>query len=298
MLPEGVPVPRCRSAAVVLALLGAVACHRAPTDDEVVAAVLARHPIDARINGAYLDADVRMLVVERRELEPLVSVASTGAHVRCGTGAGQLPCEEIRKREDLYGGYTTCNEEVFVTDGSVGEMRLRCFSSGDWPLVAPFDLDAFGAAKPTANGLLYVFRDAALLAKARVDRVGDLGPLAPVVIPPELADAYDTLTSPLSPLDLGEACGEVGRPGRGHTETEALVQAGRFDLLRNVARSLNPEGRVFAARALLQHAQPLLAEDVALLEKIRATTRQLRACQGCGLGWKDASELLAAPSAR
>jgi hypothetical protein len=292
-------VPRCRSAAVVLALLGAVACHRAPTDDALVAAVLARRPIDPNINRAYLDADVRMLVVERRELEPLLSAASTGARVRCGTGVGQLACDDIRKREDRYGGYSTCNEEVFVHDGSVGEMRLRCFASGDgWPLVAPFDLDAFAGAKPTANGLLYVFRDAALLAKARVDRVGDLGPLAPVVIPPDLADAYDTLTSPLSPLDLGEACGEVGRPGRGHTETEALVQAARFDLLRNVARSLNPEGRVFAARALVQHAQPLLAEDLVLIEKIRATTKQLRACQGCGLGWKDASELLAAPSAR
>jgi hypothetical protein len=289
---------RCPSAAVVLALLGAAAaCKRAPTDEAIVAAILARHPIDPKINREYLDADVRMLVVERRELEPVVSAAATGTRVRCGVGPGQLACDDIRQREDRYGGYSSCNEEIFVHDGSVGEMRVRCSASGDgWALVAPFDLDAFGVGKPTADGLLYVFRDEALLAKARVDRVGDLGPLAPVVVPPELADAYDALTSPLSALDLGEACGDPGRPGPGHTETEALVQAGRFDLLRNVARSLNPEGRVFAARALGQHVHPLLAEDVALLRKIRATTKPLRACQGCSLGFKDAGELLPDPS--
>jgi hypothetical protein len=293
------PLPRRRSVAIVLAVLGAAGgCKRAPTDDEVAAAVLARHPVDPKANREYIDLDVRMLVAERRELEPLVHRASTGAHVRCGRGAGELPCDDIRVREDRYGGYTSCNESLFVHDGCVAAMRVTCSASADgWPFAAPFDVDAFGLGQPSGNGLTFAFRDDPLLAKARVDRVGDLGPLAPVAVPPELADAYDTLTSPLIGLDLGEACGDPGRPGRGHVETESLVRAGRFDLLRNVARSLNKEGRVFAARALLQHAEPLLPEDVTVIQKIRAT-KQVRQCQGCDLGFTDAAEILPDPAAR
>jgi hypothetical protein len=63
------------------------------------------------------------------------------------------------------------------------------------------------------------------------------------------------------------------RPPPGRQETAALVAAGRFDLLRAVLRGLNPEGRAWAAHALLEHQKAgtkLDPADAAAIEKLRA----------------------------
>ena len=292
---------RGRAAVAGLAFLGAVAaCKRGPPDDATVAsAILARHTVNPSLKPGELRSDVEMFVALRREIAPLVSAAPTHARVACGTSASAMPCDDIRDRDPRFGSYADCEERIFVHDAAVAEMRVACSAAdpATWPLVIPFAVDAFtGAGAPVANEVRYVFRDDALLAKARTDKVGDLGPLAPVDVPPDLAEAYDTLMSPVAPLALGDGCGYEGSPGRGHAETDALVKAGRFDLLRNVARGLNKEARVRAALALYDHAQPLTAEDIALLQKIRATTHQVRECGGGSVDFDDADKILPDPT--
>jgi hypothetical protein len=58
------------------------------------------------------------------------------------------------------------------------------------------------------------------------------------------------------------------------------VKAGRLDILQNVARNLNPAGRVFAALALYEHARPWSPEDITLIgEKV---VQEARKGQGFG----------------
>jgi hypothetical protein len=289
------------SALVVIGVL-AVAFRRPPPDEgERIAAILARRPVDPGIDRADLENEVRMYVGVRRDLEPFVAAAAKHTRVSCGPSRNFGLCADILGRYDIYGGYSTCREDIFTHDGDVAEMHLDCTTTYvRWPGVVPFALDALeGVGEPGEHGLRYVFRDVALLAKAHADVAADLGlgPLEPVPVPPDLANAYDTLTSPFVGLDLGLSCGDPGRPGRGHAETETLVKAGRFDLLRNVARNLNRAGRVFAALALYEHARPWTAGDVAIIQRIRALPDIVVRCAGCSADFVTAAAVLPDPSA-
>jgi hypothetical protein len=115
------------------------------------------------------------------------------------------------------------------------------------------------------------------LSRRRADALGDTPASA---TPPELAEAWRTLTDPLEELVVGTGCGFVGLPPPGFLSTRALVEAGRFDLLRAVLRGPNPEARVFAAHALGAHAA-LGATDAAAIARLAALPLELRTCEGC-----------------
>jgi hypothetical protein len=79
---------------------------------------------------------------------------------------------------------------------------------------------------------------------------------APETGPPEdLSNAYERLASPLEHLVVGK-----GAEGWGYEEMSALLHAKRYDLLKQVLRGPNPEGRAYAALAL-QAAGALDASD-------------------------------------
>jgi hypothetical protein len=108
-----------------------------------------------------------------------------------------------------------------------------------------------------------------------------------------LAPALELLTSPFSKTEVGIRCFEDGRQPSGRTAIEKIVAAGRNDLLRVVARGLNPEGRVYAARALLHlPASMRQPADRALIEALRASAVPTSTCSGCKGDRQPASALL------
>ena len=77
-----------------------------------------------------------------------------------------------------------------------------------------------------------------------------------------------------------------------------IVAAKRWDLIGNVLRGLNPEGRVHAAEALLERerktGKALPERDRAAVEQVRALTVAISACSGCEVYDTTAAKLLAA----
>lgn len=112
----------------------------------------------------------------------------------------------------------------------------------------------------------------------------------------DVARAYRTLMSPLERLTFGSQCWEGAEKPHGRREMEKLLEAKRIDLLRSALRSINPEGRVYAAEALSTLAKrsgkPLEPTDKAAIDEIRRSPVLIQACSGCMPENKTADELL------
>jgi hypothetical protein len=120
----------------------------------------------------------------------------------------------------------------------------------------------------------------------------------PLPPPPPLfpADAYAKLTDPVAPLEYGWISGEGGDPAAGREEAERLLAAGDAALLRNVARGPNPEGRIFAAEALLRlesKGRKLSAAEAKLVDAVRALPVRVTCAAGCLVDRKLGPEALA-----
>ena len=97
-----------------------------------------------------------------------------------------------------------------------------------------------------------------------------------------LARAFGAPEPPFSKTDVGT--GIVARAGSqptGRIATEKIVAAGRYDLLRVVARGLNPEGRVDAAGRSRSAGLKRQPADCALID----TLLVLRCAPYLGLQW-------------
>ena len=130
------------------------------------------------------------------------------------------------------------------------------------------------------SSVVFHFSDPALEASARQAVARELGPQVDASVPADLAAAYDELRSPVTDLVYGSRCYESGEAPRGRASLEALRRAGRFDLIGNVARGMNPTARVYAAEAILDHGA-LSAADAQTIAKIRALKTSIAACSGC-----------------
>ena len=77
---------------------------------------------------------------------------------------------------------------------------------------------------------------------------------------------------------------------------EKLVAAKRWDLVGNVLRDLNPEGRVYAADALLERerkgGRAVSERDRKAIAKVRAMAVPISACSGCEVYETTAAKLL------
>jgi hypothetical protein len=127
-------------------------------------------------------------------------------------------------------------------------------------------------------------RDEALARTLRAMVGNELGALERPDVPDELRAAFERLTSPFEDLVLGRYHGSDGGPPPGRPEVDALVASGRLDLVRAVLRGMNPEGRAWAAWALLERANrgaELDPADRTAIEKLRKLPIELVTCQGC-----------------
>ena len=110
--------------------------------------------------------------------------------------------------------------------------------------------------------------------------------------PAEFEQAYRTLLDPLAELCVGTSVGDHGDPPPGRAESQALVAAGRFDLLRGVLRGPNAEARVYAAHALLERGAAH-EDDVATIEVLSRLSLRVMTCGGCLVGEGDWEHALA-----
>ncbi len=187
-----------------------------------------------------------------------------------------------------YGGYTTVWLRVLAeapADG--GESRvawLAVTQSGyvdSWGLVAA-ELRAAWArpVREEAQALAFerVEPERARALSKRTEEA--LGGSVAVDVPAEHARAFALLTSPCDDVIVGKAYSIDGGPPPGAEEIRALVEAGRLDLVRAVLRGLNPEGRAYAAHALLAGGE-LEPRDEAAIDRLRALPVELTVCRGC-----------------
>jgi hypothetical protein len=91
-----------------------------------------------------------------------------------------------------------------------------------------------------------------------------LGGHLPVDVPAALRDDYELLLDPLRGVVFEPSGGDAERAGRGRRALDRLLAQGRDDLVRNLLRGLDPEGRTFAMEALLERVRPS-PEDAAAM---------------------------------
>lgn len=196
-----------------------------------------------------------------------------------------------------FGGYTSSWIKIAGFEGRLVAIEIRVRGSGgSWPDISERLKAAWGKRFTSIErGLRYRWEDAPGLAKHRAAVEKALGKAPEAEIPKDLAAAFALLTSPYERLDVGDVCYEGGDAPEGKTATDRIVAAGRYDVLRRVLRGPNPDGRVYAARALLARArkgQPLAPTDKRAIDVIRGSDVPISACSGCEVFDAKAAELL------
>lgn len=185
----------------------------------------------------------------------------------------------------------TCWIDVVTHRDQLAGIRLRSLGGSDaWKQAAR---QALGAKTVVArDGIeLRVVRAPVLAAYKKEVRAGfEQPPATPWGTPPEIA----TLTDPWADLTFGASCYEDGGPPAGRKEADALRLAGRVNALDAVLRGPNPEGRLYAAQALLTLASegaPVPSGLHTAIHIVRNLPVRIRSCSGCCVEHRTAGEL-------
>jgi hypothetical protein len=122
-----------------------------------------------------------------------------------------------------------------------------------------------------------------------------LGGAPEAEVPEHHAADYRLLTDPVADLVFGTTCFEAGVPPPGREAIDRLRNAGAVQHLGQVLRGMNPEGRLYAAQALLQLAaedRNVPTRDREAIAKLRAMPTLIEACGGCIMYTATADDLL------
>ncbi len=147
-------------------------------------------------------------------------------------------------------GYTSLSIEAFVFKGTIGSYKLELDSSPEnWPRIRERLIELWRqnngpSFEEGEGGLIHIERDDSVLLKYQAAVSAELGELKSAAISAELQKSFDSLTQPMEIDNVGSSDGEMA--------ITALVNAERFDLVENVLRGFNPNGRIYAARELLK----------------------------------------------
>jgi hypothetical protein len=222
-------------------------------------------------------------------LEKLGS-ASTEEDRDIGFGARRL-------RLAVYGGYTTTWITVVSFDGGVGPLEIDCHE-GDtevWAALRDRIKAEYKGQEPEMGD-----RGLRLRVGARADPEGFrkernkvLGPPLAIDPHPSLEKAYLLLWSPTSDLVYGWMHGEGGDPPEGRDAVERILAHEQGEsLLDDILRGPNPEGRLYAAEALLRLEKKgrRLGEQVRKdIEWVRKSDVKVHVARGCEVSWEAAA---------
>jgi hypothetical protein len=198
-------------------------------------------------------------------------------------------------------GYLTCYLDVVAVDDRIAAARVRCETTDflKWNQVKFRILSAWdGQASEGERGAAWRFAAREPLETLTAGLARELGPQVAVEVPAGLERPYRLLTDPLEPVTFGAACYDGGEPPAGRLAIDALLKADRWDLVRNVLRGGNPEGRVYAAEAFLTRRkaeQALDADDLRTIRAIHGQATPIEVCEGCVILRKAARDLFKLP---
>lgn len=203
-----------------------------------------------------------------------------------------------------FGNETCAAAAVVVGDDSIAEFRAECrIRSGRTAalrklLPSTFTIDRSKLEERhgyewSAPEEVFAFsvRHAAVWDAVVRARAASLGAVAPAVVPEALRDFHAYLTSPFGASSpLGGGCGDGGAVPPHRTAMQALVAAGRWDLVREVLRGPNPTGRAYAANALWVNRQLDAADARVVRTLARESSGKFSVCHGCSYSSIDAQQ--------
>jgi hypothetical protein len=143
--------------------------------------------------------------------------------------------------------------------------------------------------------LVWTQADPGAIARYEAASTADRAPRQAASVPSELVEPYELLTDPMGDLRFGDLCGRSADWLPERAAIRALERAGRVDLISNVLRSPNPEGRVYAAESLLKRRAAggdVADDDLRVIAAIRELEIPISCCGGCFSWTTPARELL------
>ena len=246
------------------------------------------------------DANIERLLPQLERQNPLTLVALEKIF-------GRVNVEDVgfggrTFRASQGGGYTSLSITGFVFNDKMAYYTIAVNCSSSWPKASRVVIEAW----KRISQLEFVEGQYGITNERTFpDVVGDykravareLGEMTAVTVSPDLKDAYEVLTALGESLVLSEdVCGYAAVTPRGKAAIDAIVAAGRFDLLSNILKGHNAGGRVYAALALtaMQRKGAELPADVQRTMRIvRALDMDLKTCSGCIGGFMKTERILA-----
>jgi hypothetical protein len=247
------------------------------------------------LNEDWLQKDRGLLKVwgdnlSPHDLSPDAFLARLAIEGQAGRSTRDLGLGLIRISLRRGGGYCSCRADLLVYDGRIARLEAGCAAPRDaWARLRDDAATAWRSRgrdveRAGHRGREYGWGDGERTASVRRALAAELGEPVPASAPAHLAWAVDLLTSPFAGthVNLTGGCYYGGEDPEGKRAIDALVKAGRWDLVRLAARGPSPEGRVYAARALLGRPPANLTDDDRqVLERIRALPVPIEVCSGC-----------------
>jgi hypothetical protein len=220
-----------------------------------------------------------------RFLERLGS-ASTEEDRDIGFGARRL-------RLAVYGGYTTTWVTIVSWDGGVGPLEAFCHEEAEvWAALRDRIKAEYKGRGPEVGdtGLRVRLGARADPEGFRRERNRVLGPPLAIDPHPSLEEAYLLLWSPTSDIVYGRMQGEGGEPPEGRNAVERILGHEQGPaLLDDILRGPNPEGRLYAAEALLRLEKKGLRLDEQVrksIDWIRESGVKIHVARGCEISWE------------
>ncbi len=193
-----------------------------------------------------------------------------------------------RLRLAVYGGYTTTWVTVVSWDGGVGPVEVSCDEEADvWAALRDRIAAEYKGHEPEVGdtGLRVRLGARADPEGFRKERGKVLGPPLGIDPDPTLESAYLLLWSPTSDLVYGWMHGEGGDPPDGREAAEKILAHEQGPaLLDDILRGPNPEGRLYAAEALLRlekKGRKLDGQVLRNIEWVRKSPVKIRVARGC-----------------
>lgn len=273
----------------------------------------ASHSIPDEIDAELLSKDFQMFAAVRGLLPPtnvsLKALRDGFAFYDAATDSWDTNVDEDRAlgfglhrlHALRWGDYFSCEVKVLAKNDRLARLQLTVWCGSEhWVQLLPFMLDDWHeySVQEADRGFTWEYSEPEIEAALDVAVTAALGEQQALRASDDLAEAYQLLVDPWGAITYGDSCGDGGEPPVSREAIELLKDAGRFDVIRNVLRGANPEGRIYAAKALLESLEPVAAptpSDLAVIERIRGLDIPISVCGGCTFYEQSASEILALP---
>jgi hypothetical protein len=231
----------------------------------------------------------QLVPIENKSVEIIKTIMGTNT----GVSEQDLGFGAKRVRLIQANNYTLFGVDVLTFNGTIGSYEISV--KGDFKFYPRLGEQIIRVWRES-GGPEFSESDYGLASRKRFDSVLQsyqravgvvLGEPSRLEIPAELKEHYEYLISPLHNSTVGAGgCGIRGAPLEGRIAINALVDAGRIDLIENVLRGYNPGGRVYAILALLRmkkEGRALSAGTQNTIDRLLDLPIKVSTCFGCNM---------------